>query len=610
MYFYFDFEYRDKNKANEIILVSYMSSEDKVCHTIDLRDGRNLERLNKVFEQYKSHTWVAYNAIADLTCLLTLGIDIEEVKLIDAMVEARMVTLTHHDFIRHKADLLTSLHAFNVKSAVNRRFKDDVRQTILNNQQYSKWKWQQIKAYGPTDVKPLPELLKKVWQAHKAAESPIKLSEMLMRGEYVKALTILSFHNKGFPVDQTLLHRVFDNKAKVICHLQQQVNDKYGELYTRKKKVSTMTFNTKRFKNLVIENNYDWTLTDKGKMPLLDKAYFKKKVQQFPEFRLLYDVRKTLRALSNNNLVEQCVDGYIKPAIFPFAQKAGRNNHLPTKGFMLNLAPWMRSLIKPEPEKLIIGADWGQQEIAIAAVLSGDKNYLGVYNNKEGDVYLTLAKMAGAVPEDATKDSHPMMRHTFKSIQLGLGYGKGIKSLAVDVYESNKDEQGHYLLSKSEAYDLASNIYQWHKQKFNVYWEWIDDVITLSRSAGYYRSIDGWTYFIDSNTKDTQLINLPMQTNGAAMLRRAVIHCLKSKQIDLLCTHHDALYISCDTEDKETAVEQLIDSMNEACADILGNKVKIRIDVNVYEHQAGYSDSRGVIMLKKINELLTKIETC
>jgi len=49
--------------------------------------------------------------------------------------------------------------------------------------------------------------------------------------------------------------------------------------------------------------------------------------------------------------------------------------------------------------------------------------------------------------------------------------------LAVDVYESNKDEQGKYLLSKSEAYDLASNIYQWHKQTFNVYWEWIDDVI-------------------------------------------------------------------------------------------------------------------------------------
>jgi len=607
MYFYLDFEYRDNTKASEIVLVSYMSSEDKVCHTLDLRDGKNKDLLNKIFKQYKAHTWVAYNAIADLTCLLTLGVDIEGVKLIDAMVEARMLTLTHHDFIRHKADLLTSLHAFGIKSAVNRRFKNDVRQVILNNQQYSKWKWQQIKTYGPTDVKPLPELLKRIWQAHREIESPIKLSDMLTRGEYLKTLTILSFHNKGFPVDTALLHRVFDNKAKVICHLQQQVNDKYGELYTRKKNASTMTFNTKRFKKLVVNKGYDWTLTDKSQMPLLDKAYFKKKVQQFPELRLLYDVRKTLRALSYSNLVEQCKDGYIKPALFPFAQKAGRNNHLPTKGFMLNLAPWMRSLIRPEPEKLIIGADWGQQEIAIAAVLSGDKNYLDVYNNKEGDVYLTLAKMAGAVPQDATKDSHPMMRHIFKSIQLGLGYGKGIKSLAVDVYESNKDEQGHFLLSKPEAYDLASNIYHWHKQTFNVYWEWIDDVITLSRSAGYYRSLDGWTYFIDSNTKDTQLINLPMQTNGAAMLRRAVIRCLESKQIDLLCTHHDALYISCDAKDKETAVEQLIGCMNEACADILGDKIKIRIDLNTYDSTRGYSDPRGVNMLRKINELLIDV---
>lgn len=607
MYFYVDFEYRKNNLANEIVLISYMASNDKLCKTIDLRDGSNRDVLAGIVEKYKDYIWVAYNAIADLTCLQALGIDISGLKVIDAMVEARMVTLTLPSLFQYKGDLLTSLHAFGIKSAASAGFKKDVRNIILNNRQYSHWKWKRIKAYGPTDVKPLPDLLKRVWQAHQNANSPITLSEMLHRGNYVKALAILSFNNKGFPIDQPWLNAIFENKVKIIRYLQQQVNVKYGQLYIENKSKDVMHFNYNLFKKMILNKGYIWDITEKTKRPRLDKIYLKKKVHQYPEIKLFYYVKKTLLALEVADLTSQCIDGHIKPAIFPFAQKTGRNSHKPSKGFMLNITPWMRSIIKPKPNTLIIGADWSQQEIAIAAVLSGDKKYIDVYNDKEGDVYLTLAKMAGAVPIDATKSSHPQMRQTFKAIQLGLGYGKGIDSLAVDVYESNKDANNNYSLSSAEAFDLASNIYHWHKSTFSTYWEWIDDVMTIGRSDGFIRSVDGWTYFIDDNVRDTQLLNLPMQSNGAAMLRRAVIYCNESEDIDLICTLHDALYITCNEQDRDKAIELLTNCMNKACRDILGDKVQIRIDIGEYNHENGYNDPRGDEMLTKIKELLCDI---
>lgn len=607
MYFYFDFEYRDNTVAGEVVLLSYMSSTDRTCKTIDLRDGKNRSELLRICQQHSKHTWVAYNASADLTCLLSFGFDISELRVIDAMVEAKMVALTHPEYHSHAFDLLSMLGKFGIKPEISSEFKEQTRQIILANKTYSNWKWRQIKAYGPTDVRPLPHLLKQIWQAHTKTGSPISLNDMLRRGDYIIALTELSYRNKGFPVDEHWVTRIAQHKTSILRHLQEQANSQYGEIFVCSATEKPYSLNQQAFKEFVLLKGYDWELTGDKQLPTLEKSYLKQKVRQHPELGFFYDVRKTMQALNASDLTALTHNGHIKPAIYPFGQKAGRNTHKPTTGFVLNLAPWMRSIIKPQKGSVLIGADWSQQEIGIAAVLSKDPKYLQIYNNADGDVYIALAKMAKAVPQDATKDSHPTMRQTFKAIQLGLGYGKGLKSLATDVYECNKSSDGHYLMSQSEAYELASDIYQWHKSTFHVYWEWIDDVITIARSDGYFRSLDGWTYFVNTAVRDTQLINLPMQSNGAAMLRRAVIRCYQSGWIDLVCTHHDALYISANTEDCDAAAKQLVECMNQACRDILGDKLRLKIDLHVYDSEDGYNDPRGAEMLEAIKGVIADL---
>jgi DNA polymerase-1 len=304
-------------------------------------------------------------------------------------------------------------------------------------------------------------------------------------------------------------------------------------------------------------------------------------------------MRKLIRALSGTDLRAQLVDGYIKPSIFTFSQKTGRNSPKPSRGFVLNLPPWLRTMIRPKRGMVFIGADWAQQEIAIAAGLSGDENLLTAYNNPDGDVYLTLAKMAGAVPPEGTKDSHRVERKTFKAIQLGLGYGKGVRSLALDVFQANCGSDGKPLLTLEGARLRAEEIYEWHQETFRTYWEWLRDSIDQARVDEYFRSVDGWTYFVSGRVRNTQLLNYPLQSAGAAMMRRATIRIAETRRLDLVCSLHDALYINCREDQREDHVALLLACMHGACRDILGARVRIPVSVNVYDAISGYRDPRA-----------------
>ena len=60
-----------------------------------------------------------------------------------------------------------------------------------------------------------------------------------------------------------------------------------------------------------------------------------------------------------------------------------------------------------------------------SCLLSKDQN-LSAYG---GDPYI-YAQMAGSVPKDATKQSHPKERNLYKVVLLATLYGQGSKSLA------------------------------------------------------------------------------------------------------------------------------------------------------------------------------------
>lgn len=614
---FFDFEYRNNYQTNDIILCT-TKVKHKTSLAWDLRDHSGRSDFIRYVEENNTDLWCAYNADADLQCLMSLGLNIDNLKMIDLMAEAAMIMRTKQRYFSQKASLLVALDKFGIQSPVSSDYKETCRDIILNNPIYTSDQWEVIVEYGLLDVDLLPDLLDSILQVHKVSRAYKSVEQYfdsaLSRGEYVKSASTLFRKSKGFPVDEVLLQRIFENRETIQNTLCQKVNSSVGEIYRWDESESKYILNNKALDELLTNDPGIKVARTKTGLVSTKVEALKKMTKGHPKFNLIYTTHKTLLSLRSSDLRALNVTGYICAGYRTFNQDTGRTSPKLKEGFLLNLAPWMRSIIHPHPGEVIIGADWSQQEIYIGAVLSGDKKLMEAYSS--GDIYLYLAKMAGAIPESGTKQTHPTERQNFKAIQLGIGYGKGVDALSLDIYNGNI-KAGVPELTLDEASIVARKIMGWHRRTFTSYWRWIERHIEASRSRGYYVTSDGsWVRFCQSDTPKTKLMNLPFQSGGAALLRQAVKLVSKEGSLDMICSLHDAIYILSTVERQEQDRNKLIDLMNQACRDVYGEmskfyngtEVSVNLDTKVFTHESGYTDERGVEMFDTVMTLLDEVE--
>jgi DNA polymerase-1 len=589
---FFDFEYRNPYQLKDLVCVAIKDTLSSANHVYDLRSLENRKTFTDYFKLKSQEIWSCYNGLADLTCLHTLGLDIKNLKFIDAMVEARMITLSHPKYEIQQGSLLHTLRKLELFTAeefgLEFLHKENSRKLILNHENYSLEQWQIIEKYATGDVDCLPGLLKKVGDLHQEINDEYSLVDAFTRGEFVKLTVLLHYNSKGFPIDLERLEAIYNNRQSLMYSISEKVNEYYNiNLYEYDKKTQKHTFKIKIFKEL-LENQLQvphWKLTKAGK-PCTQEEYIDEMVKSIPSLHFLHQTRKTLKAFKGTDYRDLVTpEGYIRPESKVFSQKTGRNTPLPKSGFLLNLSPWLRSaLIRPKPGMAFFGIDWSQQEIGIAAILSGDDRMLQVYNSS--DPYLALAVMAGAAPKTATKKSHFHVRQNFKAVQLGIGYGKGETSLALDVWINNPD------LSKLEAEKKASEIFRWHKSFFHKYWEWVYKNITLAKSRGWIKSLDNWTLYCNNFTPATRLQNYPMQANAAYMLRETLRN-IADTNLDLVCTLHDAVYVQCPVEQALEHKQLLKACMDKASAKVLNGFVLRTDEPHIYTHEDPYYDERS-----------------
>ena len=94
---YFDFEYRDNQLRDCIILCSTKVGEQE-SKPWDIRSDEGLSWFKQFFNEHCKDVWAAYNADADLQCLISLGLDIRHLLVVDLMAEATMVMRTHNRY--------------------------------------------------------------------------------------------------------------------------------------------------------------------------------------------------------------------------------------------------------------------------------------------------------------------------------------------------------------------------------------------------------------------------------------------------------------------------------------------------------------------------------
>jgi hypothetical protein len=346
-----------------------------------------------------------------------------------------------------------------------------------------------------------------------------------------------------------------------------------------------LTFSSACFAQYLARQGLPWPRLPSGQLAL-DDGTFREMARVYPdEIAPLRELRSALSQLRLSSLAVG-VDGRNRCLLSAFGSRSSRNQPSNSR-YIFGPSTWLRSLIKPGPGWAVAYIDWSQQELGIAAVLSGDQAMLEAYQS--GDFYLTFAKMAGAVPADATKQSHPAEREQFKTLSLGVLYGLSAESLARKL--GVPPCRGRELLPQ-------------HKEVFRAYWRWSDRVEIAGMLAEKLQTVFGWQLHAGPNPNPRSLRNFPMQANGAEMMRVAC-GLATERGLAVCGVVHDALLVEALSEDIEDRVARTQAAMEEASLLVLPG-FPLRTEAKIVRYPERYMDPRGQGMWETVMQLLPK----
>lgn len=607
-YIYCDFEYNDR----AVVLGCFLNSDTGERVAFDFRQPEAVDAFKAFVTANRNAVWCAYAAMAEMDSMLRLGLKLNGLKWIDLMAEASMISGTHELYLLKRPRLLNHLQTFGVRSASpeDEKRKKEMRDLIIYNDDWTDEEWADIVSYCWSDVEPLPKLHGAIRAVHIVEDTVYSDDFALTRGEYLKASAILEHRSTGLPVDAFFIDRIYRHREDVKSALAVRCNEYYGHplyVYNHVSKAYSFSFAGLHAYLSSLPYELHWQRTDSGRLRL-DDDYLEELIKANPELKEFKRTRNTMSQLNDGKLPSQIINGnFVKPVSLPFYTVTGRNQPLVSAGFILNMAPWLRHVVRPEPDHVLIAADWSKQEIGIAVALSGDPALREAYESE--DVYLTLAKMANAVPADGKKQDYKMERDAYKTVQLGLGYGMGKPTLGRSLFIDLNEGKATQAISREECESLASTIFDWHKRTFTTYWKFLKSKAEQAKKQRWTSSEDGWLYFADKDSRFTRLMNFPMQSNGAVCLRESIKKLAFETDLNVVCTLHDAIYIYCHKDEAEASKAILKRIMNEAITDVIGDEIKVAVDFNEYTHETGYYDARGTKTLQVVVDLLTDIET-
>lgn len=556
-----DFEFRSDD-GETLVPICMVAHEQKSGRVIRLNRAELLRLPESPFSVGPDSVMVAFFASAEVGCFLALGCPLPA-NVIDLYVEFR----NHTNGCRVPCGngLLGALTFFGIES-MSAAHKDAMREMILSNPVLSAEQEAEALRYCEQDVKLTSKLFK-------AMLPRLDLPRAMLRGRYMRAVAFMERH--GIPLDMESLETLEAEWDEVIVKLVASV-DPEGDIFERTR------FSAAKFKVYLSARGIAWPTLDSGRLSLADDT-FKMMAALHPEIVAIREVRRCLSKMRLADLASG-TDGRNRTLLSPYRARSSRNQPSNTK-FVFGPAKWIRGLIKPSESHALIYLDWCQQEFGIAAALSGDERMKRAYES--GDPYLEFAKQAGAVPENATKKSHPLARERFKQCALGVQYGMGAASLA-------------HRIGDCEA--AARRLLELHREMYPQFWAWSDAAVDRGILLGELHTVFGWRIHVTGEVNPRMLRNFPMQANGAEMLRLAC--CLAIERGVSVCAPvHDALLIESDLLGLDAAIVIAEKAMLEASMVVL-NGFPLRSDCEVTKFPDRLMEPRGVEMWNRVWSLL------
>ena len=507
--------------------------------------------------------YVAYYDSAEMGCHLALGWDLPH-SLLDLFCEFRCQTNGLKLPVKNNLLGALSLHGLEHISLTE---KEEMRELALRGGPYSSAEQVALLDYCQTDVDALVALLPEM-------VNKISIDHALIRGRYMKAVARIEY--VGIPVDMPLLERLRANWEYIQDDLITSVDEDFGVYEGRTFKIDLFA----RYLNL---HQIAWPRLPSGNLDLQDKT-FRMMAKGYPQLSPLRELRHSLGKMRLNEF-KVGADGRNRTLLSPFQSKTGRNQPSNSK-FIFGSSVWLRGLIKPPAGWGVAYVDWSQQEFGIAAALSKDQAMKQAYAS--GDPYLEFAKLAGGVPTDATKRSHPEQRALFKATVLAVQYGMGRESLGDRI---------------QQPVIVAKDLLRKHREAFRIFWRWSDGNVDYALLHNNLWTVFGWNLQVSGQINPRSLANFLMQANGAEMLRIACI-LMTEAGIRVCAPVHDAVLIEAPIGELDERVRQSQELMSEASRQVLGD-FELTTDAEIYHYPDRYRDEeRGGPFWDKLMSLL------
>jgi DNA polymerase I-like protein with 3'-5' exonuclease and polymerase domains len=206
-----------------------------------------------------------------------------------------------------------------------------------------------------------------------------------------------------------------------------------------------------------------------------------------------------------------------------------------------------------------------------------------------------MAIALGYAPTGATKVTHAAAREDFKVVILAAQYGMQAASLA-----------GRLGISTLEA----DEILQQHRRVYARYWWWSDAWLHRALSSGQMWTCFGWCRYLDGADSTRSLKNWAIQSHGADILRIAAIWANRHG-LRLIGTVHDAILIEAPADRIDRDVALLQEIMRRASRVVLsspGREFVLRSSATIVRYPDRYSDRRGALMWRLVNEHLVAMQ--
>lgn len=230
----------------------------------------------------------------------------------------------------------------------------------------------------------------------------------------------------------------------------------------------------------------------------------------------------------------------------------------------------IREAFIPEKGNVLVGADYSQFELRLAAVLAGDEELISDFNG-DIDIHTKTAAEASGIPMDqVTKEQ----RRAAKVINFGVLYGMSPHGLSVATGMSLAEAKQYI----DRYFELRAPIRKY-----------IDATLEKAQSDGYVETFFGRrrptpdvnsSNFMVREAARRQAANMPIQGTEADLMKLAMLKI--DEKIEGLGEQilqvHDSVLVECPKENADKVAELLKEIMEKIAPEL---PVKLKVDVEV-----------------------------